>query len=135
VEYGALAATGATTRLLKGWVGRERPDKSDRSSFPSDHSSHTFASAMLARRNIESLSISPSEKWLLDTSFYSLAVGTAWARVEAKKHFPSDVLAGAALGSFLSAFIHDAFMGLDQSTEMAVSIQPGRALVILRIDW
>jgi hypothetical protein len=72
---------------------------------------------------------------MLDTAFYSLAVGTAWARVEAKKHFPSDVLAGAALGSFISAFVHDAFLGLDQGTEMVVSVQPGKAVVILRIDW
>jgi len=135
VEYAALAATGGTTQLLKNWVGRERPDKSDQSSFPSGHSSHTFASAMLGTRNVESLPISPPEKWMLDTTFYSLAVGTAWARVEAKKHFPSDVLAGAALGSFISAFIHDAFMGLDPGTTMVVSIQPGEAEVILRVSW
>jgi PAP2 superfamily len=135
VEYAALAATGATNRLLKGRAGRERPDNSDRSSFPSGHSSHTFASAMLGRRNVESLPISTPEKWMFDTAFYTLAAGTAWARVEAKKHYPSDVLAGAALGSFLSAFIHDAFMGLDQRTDLSASIQPGRAVVILRIDW
>lgn len=135
VEYAALGATGGATRMIKGWAGRERPDGSDRNSFPSGHSSHTFASAMLAQRNIESLSISLAGRWMLDTVFTSLAVGTAWARVEAKKHFPSDVLAGAALGSFLSAFLHDAFMGLDQGTDMAVSIQPGRGVVILRVDW
>jgi len=135
VEYAALGATGAATRTIKGWVGRERPDESDNSSFPSGHSSHAFASAMLDQRNVESLPISSPGKWMLDTAFYSLAVGTAWARVEAKKHFPSDVMAGAALGSFISAFVHDAFMGLDQGTEMAVSIQPGKAVVILRIDW
>lgn len=135
VEYGALAATGGATRTIKGWVGRERPDESDNSSFPSGHSSHAFASAMLDERNVESLPISPAGKWVLDTAFYSLAVGTAWARVEAKKHFPTDVMAGAALGSFISAFVHDAFMGLDRGTEMSVSIQPGRAVAILRFDW
>jgi hypothetical protein len=135
VEYAALGANGGATRMIKDWAGRERPDGSDRNSFPSGHSSHTFASAMLGRRNVESLPISPAGKWVLDTAFTSLAVGTAWARVEAKKHFPSDVLAGAALGSFLSAFIHDAFMGLDQSKNMAVSLQSGKAVVILRVEW
>jgi membrane-associated phospholipid phosphatase len=135
VEYAALAATGGTTQLLKGWVSRERPDKSDKNSFPSSHSSHTFASAMLDERNVESLPISTPEKWMLDTAFYSLAVGTAWARVEAEKHYPSDVLAGAALGSLISAFVHDTFMGLDQGTDMALSIWPGQAVLILRIEW
>ena len=34
------------------------------------------------------------------------------ARVGGRKHFPSDVLFGAALGHFLTAFIHDAFLNL-----------------------
>jgi len=39
----------------------------------------------------------------------SLTTGTAWARVEAGKHFPSDVLAGMALGHLIGAFINDVF--------------------------
>ncbi len=57
---------------------------------------------------------------------FVLATADAWARIEGKKHFPSDVLAGAALGHFLTAFIHDAFLGLPESKGFAVSITPAR---------
>jgi membrane-associated phospholipid phosphatase len=40
-----------------------------------------------------------------------LAAGTAWARVEAGVHFPSDVLAGAALGNIMGHLIQGASLG------------------------
>jgi len=43
-----------------------------------------------------------------------LATGVGVARVEAGAHYPADVLAGAAIGHFLSAFIYDAFIGLPE---------------------
>lgn len=43
-----------------------------------------------------------------------LASGVAWAWVEGRKHYPSDVLYGAAPGHFLTAFIHDAFLNLPE---------------------
>jgi len=53
-----------------------------------------------------------------------MASGTAWARVEAGVHYPSDVLAGAALGNFLTAFIHDAFLNLPEESSVGFFIQP-----------
>jgi hypothetical protein len=53
-----------------------------------------------------------------------LATFTAWARVEAQKHYPSDMLAGAALGHFLTAFIHDAFLGLPEDMRFGIVIIP-----------
>jgi membrane-associated phospholipid phosphatase len=50
-----------------------------------------------------------------------LASGVAWARVEARVHYPSDVLFGAALGHFLAAFIHDAFLNLPDDRYTDVS--------------
>lgn len=47
---------------------------------------------------------------------------TAWARVAANKHYPTDVLAGAALGHFLMAVIHDSFMGLDESVHVSMQL-------------
>ena len=46
----------------------------------------------------------------------------AWARVEGDRHYPSDVLAGAALGHFLSAFIHDAFLGLPEDKKFDFAV-------------
>ncbi len=91
-----------------------RPDGSDDESFPSGHTSHAFAFATLANRNLDSLDYLEDVRAPLQVANTVLASGVAWARVEARKHYPSDVLFGAALGHFLTAFIHDAFLNLPE---------------------
>ena len=63
-----------------------------------------------------------------------LATSVSWARVEAGKHFPSDVLAGAALGHFLSAFIHDAFMGLPRDNRLSFDVLPSKHGVMIGLS-
>jgi len=53
-----------------------------------------------------------------------VASGVAWARVEAQRHYPSDVLAGAALAHFLTAFIHDAFLNLSEDDDVGFAVLP-----------
>jgi membrane-associated phospholipid phosphatase len=105
----SMAWTAATTEWLKVIVRRKRPvlytsdatgaaaDKGNQESLPSGHASVAFAAAttywMLARR--EHLPHGTRNTILL----YAGAVGVAALRVAAGKHFPTDVLAGAALGS------------------------------------
>jgi len=113
VEIGAAATAGGVTNLLKQAVGRERPDGSSNTSFPSGHSTGAFACAALGGQNIRTLPLPKSAELAVRGGFLVLATGTAWARVEAKRHYPSDVLAGAAIGNFVARFIHDAFLGVD----------------------
>ena len=134
VEYAAVKATGLSTDVLKQWTDRERPDGSDHASFPSRHSSSAFARATLGRRNVDSLALSDGKKAVMQAGLTTLAVGTAWARVEAQKHFPSDVLAGAALGNFIATFMHDAFLGLDGNDRLVLFVEPSKAGLILAID-
>ena len=54
----------------------------------------------------------------------SLAWLTGWARMEAGKHHPSDVLAGAALARFLTVFVHDGFMNLPENSKTDVVFYP-----------
>ncbi len=110
VQLGAVVATATATQLIKVGVGRARPDDSDTLSFPSGHASAAFAGATLTRRNLARLDLPASTRLLLDAGAVSLAAATAWARVEAGVHYPSDVLAGAALGNFVAAFVNDAFL-------------------------
>lgn len=98
----ANLATLGITSGLKASTRRERPDGSDRKSLPSGHSSLAAVNAALVSDNLKATSVSPQAATLLRGTSYALAWGTAWARVEAGKHFPSDILAGLALGNFVA---------------------------------
>lgn len=111
VEEGGAILSTSTTAVLKKATGRERPDGSDEESFPSGHASRAAAYAAATAGNLEELSLSPRARSWLEGSAYALAAGTGWARVEGGVHFPTDVLAGEALGNFLGRVVHDTFLG------------------------
>lgn len=92
LKEGALTAavTAGVTIGLKYLVKEQRPDFSNRHSFPSGHSSVTFAAATFIGRRY-------GWKWSIPA--YALASYTAWGRVYGKKHHWWDVAAGAALGA------------------------------------
>jgi membrane-associated phospholipid phosphatase len=127
VEFTAMGVTSGLTSALKGITGRSRPDDpTDTVSFPSGHASSAFAASTLANRNLDALAMPMGIKRPLQVGNLLLATGVAWARVEGGRHFPSDVLAGAALGHFLSAFIHDAFLGLPGTNGFRLVILPAK---------
>jgi membrane-associated phospholipid phosphatase len=103
-SYGAIALTAALTGAGKSSVGRLRPNESDTRSFPSGHTSNATVHATLACRNVDMMPMPRATRLLLQGALVSTAVATAWGRVEGGHHFPSDVLAGAALGHFVGAF-------------------------------
>lgn len=121
VGYAAYAGTEGVTNALKEATERRRPDASNRLSFPSGHASRAALFATLAERNLDYLPLTPVAAASDRAALGTLVAGTAWARVEAGKHYPSDVLAGAALGHFLGAFVNDAFLGLDALPRVELS--------------
>jgi membrane-associated phospholipid phosphatase len=123
VELGAELLTAGATTLLKEATNRTRPDGGSKS-FPSGHSSNAFSSSTLANRNLNSITMPEEMRMPLQIGNILLATGVGWARVEAGKHYPSDVLVGAALGHFLSAFIYDAFMGLPEHERLGLYVSP-----------
>ena len=128
----------STTLILKHLTDRERPDDSDRQSFPSAHSAGAFAFASVGRRNLDAIEMDGSVRTALDAGFTSLGVATAWARVEAEKHYPTDVLAGAALGNFVTAVLCDAFLGLDAASSVRFGIAPdpnGAIFAVFTAGW
>lgn len=90
------ATTLGATYLLKYTVKKERPDLSDNHSFPSAHTSITFANAAFLQRRYG---------WKLGAPAFALAAYVGWARTYARKHDWWDVVAGAAIGAG-SAYIY-----------------------------
>ena len=88
-EGEAFAITGILTTLLKLSIGRGRPHGNSDRSFPSSHAANAFTAAALIQEN---------QGWGFGGPAYGLAGLTAYSRVEAGRHYPSDVLAGAAIG-------------------------------------
>jgi membrane-associated phospholipid phosphatase len=135
VGIAAIALTEGTTDLLKYTTNRTRPDGSDHESFPSGHASRAAVCDTLATRNLQYLAMPDAARTGLRVSFLALSLTTAWARVEAKQHFPSDVLAGMAFGHFFGAFINDAFLGLDSPKNFFFSVEPSRRDVLCSVHW
>lgn len=83
-----------TTYLLKYAVNERRPNGGNQS-FPSGHSSISFASAEFMRKRYG---------WEYGVPAYALASFVAYSRVESNQHYTHDVIAGAAIG-IVSSYI------------------------------
>jgi membrane-associated phospholipid phosphatase len=87
--YPAFLTNVVATEGLKYAVKRERPDGSDKHSFPSAHTSVSFQSAAFIHQRYGFEYAAPA---------YVLAAFVGYSRVASDRHYTSDVLAGAALG-------------------------------------
>lgn len=101
MAVGTVVTNVVVTQGLKMVVGRQRPYNAypeiinyhhfeNDSSFPSGHTSNAFAVAT-------TLSLS-FKKWYVIAPAYLWAAGNAYARLYLGQHYPTDVLAGAAVG-------------------------------------
>lgn len=84
----AIVVNQVWTQAIKFAVRRERPDQSNRVSFPSGHASNAFAAATVIARHYPRLAV-PG---------FGTATFIAVSRMAANKHHFSDVVAGAGFG-------------------------------------
>jgi membrane-associated phospholipid phosphatase len=117
VNLAAATTAIESTSLLQHGVRRERPNGANDHSFPSDHSAASSVYTRLATLNLQEIPMNDSARGALDASLHALSFATAWARVEGGWHYPSDTLAGMAIGNFCAEFFNDAFMGLGAGRE------------------
>ena len=113
ITFGAVAA-------LKLAVRRERPD-GGAYSFPSGHTAGAFAVAPVLARHFGRRVAVPA---------YVLAVMTGMGRLEDRKHFLSDVLFGATIGT--AAGLASASAASTPAQPVTLSLGPDRATVSVR---
>ena len=111
----AAAVSGAltlgTTVLLKRTTGRLRPDSTDTYSFPSAHTAAAAVANGYSVRTISGMSLPKTYSYPAYGALTALTFATAWGRVEGAKHYPTDVLAGALIGTFFVNAAYKAFLG------------------------
>jgi membrane-associated phospholipid phosphatase len=102
----SVAAAGVTTFVLKASFGRWRPSEapgdpgrfepfSGHYSFPSGHTSTAFSL-------VTALDAETRTRWVPAIGYPLVAI-TGWSRVRDLEHWPSDVIAGAAIGYWVGA--------------------------------
>jgi membrane-associated phospholipid phosphatase len=107
------------TKTLKHSIRRPRPlvfasgtpaeriyDRDARLSFPSGHASTAFCLATSLSLALRTYEVKLATRQWITGSAFALAGTTAVLRVVAGKHYPGDVLAGAALGTGIALLNH-----------------------------
>jgi membrane-associated phospholipid phosphatase len=110
---------------LKFAVQRERPDGSNNLSFPSGHAAVTFATATVIERHLG---------WRRSVLAYAIASYVALSRMHDNRHYLSDVVFGAAVGTIAGRTVvhHEA----DYWAFTPVAVPGGGvALMVSRTRW
>ncbi len=136
VGFTTITLDRVTVDGLKRLTSRQRPDGSNDRGFPSGHASLAATFSTMAVGNLAYAEMAEGWRTTASVGLYGVAAATGWARVEAGKHYPSDVLAGYALGHFLSRFTYHAFLeggGVEQRLGLVVEPLPGGGRLTLRL--
>lgn len=111
----AIGVTATATSLMKWLTGRERPNGNDRRSFPSGHTSGSFAVATV----VEELYGESA-----GAAAYVVAGLVGAHRIHENKHWLTDVIAGAALGTVIGRGFAQVYR--ETAEKPAVSLIPER---------
>jgi membrane-associated phospholipid phosphatase len=113
----SVAAAQLAAEGIKALELEERPNGSDRKSFPSGHATAAFSGAMFVHKRYG---------WKRAIIPYIMAGVTGWARVEADAHYWQDVLGGAAVAALFTWAFVDKY---DTGSYVAISADTNGAKV------
>lgn len=113
VSFFSMSLAEDFNNSVRKYVKRERPNGKDMRSLPSGHSTTAGASSAVLRKNMDHVGMDQNWLRVVNGLNTTLAAGVLWARVEAKAHYPTDVLMGYSVGNFISGLIFDSLMNLD----------------------
>jgi membrane-associated phospholipid phosphatase len=89
--------------------------------------------AALANINLEYMDMPNWARSTMQIGLYTTAAGAGWARVEAEKHYPTDVLVGYAFGQFIARFMQGAFFNDETPAVVGFRPAPGGGELTLRV--
>jgi membrane-associated phospholipid phosphatase len=116
----AQIVSQSVIQATKFATGRSRPDGSNSQSLPSGHTASAFATAAVVHRELG---------WKAGVPAYAFAAWVGASRMEANKHYMSDVLLGAGVGI---AAAHSVTLRVGhQKLALGVESTPGGAAVTL----
>lgn len=116
-----------SVNALKYTIQRKRPDGSSNNSFPSGHTATSFMAATMLHKEYGE-TVSP---WY-SVLGYSIAGSVGVARIIENRHWCSDVLAGAGIGTFSTLLAYEISDGLFGDTHLKKRVRhtdgnfPGR---------
>lgn len=129
----AIVINELITGISKGFIGRSRPatgrgphafnffkfsTKADYHSMPSGHTSITFAVMTVIAKQYE--------QWWIKYPAYILCTSVALQRIDARRHWTSDVLVGGAIGYWVGSTLANGYKKNSQANVINPYITPNR---------
>jgi len=118
----AQAITEMLVEPIKFATQRTRPDGSNSLSFPSGHAAVTFAGATVIERHLG---------WKKAALAYVIAAYVASSRMHDNRHYLSDVVFGAALGTVAGRTVTE--HGRETWTLMPAAVPGGAGILVVRV--